>query len=64
MRLIIGIACAPLLLVGAVLVFVGGSIFAVAEDKDWPWLGAIGFAIALPGAFLAFVGHLGIGGEA
>jgi hypothetical protein len=62
-RLIIGIASAPLLLVGAALVFVGGSIFALADEWDVPALGAFGFAIALPGAFLAFVGHL-IGGEA
>jgi hypothetical protein len=61
-RLLRAILFTPPLLAGAAIVLVGGAIFALADRWNAPALGVLGFAIVLPGAALAFVGHLGIGG--
>jgi hypothetical protein len=61
-KLVRAIVFKPLLLAGAVVVLFGGAIFALADRRNSSALGLVGFAIAMPGAILSFVGYVGIGG--
>ena len=54
---------APFWLAGVLPLFAGSKLFAVADERDWPVVGAVGFALLLVGGVLMFLAAM-IGGEA
>ena len=49
------IIAATFWLAGAGPMFVGAKLFALADERDWPVLGAVGFVLLLVGAVLMFL---------